>query len=55
MAVLHMNKHSKEESSIKVSGVDAKKVSTVLLENTKKVANDNLSFLKSVTKSLKKL
>ncbi|MGJ0288423.1 hypothetical protein [Aliarcobacter cryaerophilus] len=53
MAVVHLNNSAKAESSVKVSGIDAKKVSAILIDETKKIAKDNLTFLKSVTKSLK--
>ena len=53
MAVVHLNNSAKAESSVKVSGIDAKKVSAILIDETKKIAKDNLTFLKSVTKYLK--
>lgn len=53
MAVVHINNNAKAESSVKVSGVDAKKVSAILIDETKKITKGNLNFLKSVTASLK--
>lgn len=32
MAVVHLNNIAKAESSVKVSGIDAKKVSAILIE-----------------------
>lgn len=53
MAVIHLNQNAKAESSVKVSGNDAKKVSAILIDETKKITKGNLTFLKSVTISLK--
>ncbi|MDX9899983.1 MAG: hypothetical protein RBT22_00640 [Aliarcobacter sp.] len=53
MAVVHLNNSAKAESSVRVSGLDAKKVSAILIDETKKITKDNLNFLKSVTTSLK--
>ena len=53
MAVVHMNNDARAESSVKVTGVDAKKVSAILIDETKKITKSNLNFLKSVTTSLK--
>lgn len=53
MAVVHLNNSAKAESSVKVSGIDAKKVSAILIDETKKITKGNLTFLKSVTTSLK--
>lgn len=52
MAVLHLNNDAKAESSVKVSGIDAKKVSSILIDETKKITKGNLNFLKSVARSL---
>lgn len=55
MAVIHLNQNAKAESSVKVSGSDAKKVSAILIDETKKITQKNLNFLKSVTSSFKSL
>ena len=48
MAVIHLNQNAKAESSVKVSGNDAKKVSAILIDETKKNTEKNLNFLKSL-------
>ncbi len=53
MAVVHFNNSAKAESGVRVSGADAKKVSAILIDDTKKITKGNLTFLKSVTTSLK--
>ncbi len=53
MAVLHLSQDSKAESSVKVSGSDAKKVSAVLIDKTEEITKNNLNFFKGVIKNLK--
>lgn len=55
MAVIHLNQNAKAESSVKVSGNDAQKVSAILRKKTKLNTQKNLFFLKSITNSLKSL
>lgn len=49
MAIKHTNKYSKEESSVFVSKLEAKKISKIL-----KKKRNNIPFLKSVINAINK-
>lgn len=55
MAVVHSNIKKKEESGVRVSGRDAKKIEYMLFLQNEENARDNLDFLSSVVSNTIKL